>query len=230
MADVFDYLAWRGDIPFSLDPFNRIDNLLLTLMSYIDYEGILKEDPDCWMTIREISERYFKLHTEEEIQARGMIYRIAPTLLPVMAESPRFSDIQMGNYVNLVGYTPDEQFSAVTLIPGDGPVFAAFRGTDESIAGWREDFTFSFRTCTAGQKYAAEYLNRYFREDTRKIRVGGHSKGGNFAVYASSFCDSGIQDRIIEVCSYDGPGFMEEVTRQPGYERILPRVKSFVPE
>ncbi len=230
MGDVFDYLAWRGDIPFSADPFNEVDNLLLAELAYTDFEGILSAGPAGVTALPDVSARYFGLHSEEEIRRRDSLVRLAPLLLPHLAASRRFARTQMTLYVNRVEQDLDEQFSAVTFLLEDGTAYVAFRGTDDSITGWKEDFTFSYKTCTAGQEHAAEYLSRWFRGYRRPLRVGGHSKGGNFAVYAAAFCDREVQDQITEVWSNDGPGFMEEITERPGYERILPRIKSFIPE
>lgn len=120
--------------------------------------------------------------------------------------------------------------AAVTLWPGDGTVYVAFRGTDNSLAGWKEDFTFSYLTETPGQRMAVEYLDDHFRDGSLPIRVGGHSKGGNFAVYAAIFCDEGVRRRIRDVFTNDGPGFANAVTRLPAYRDLTPRIVSIIPE
>ena len=232
MANVFDYLIWRGDVPFTLDPFNEIDNLVFSLLVYTDFDGIVGEDPRDALTISEVTERYYAAHTEEEIRARQMSVKDSPFMLPLMAGSARFGNVKVSCYVNRRDEEEAEQMSAVTFLLEDGSAFASFRGTDNTIVGWKEDFKFGYMNGTAGQKHAVEYLNRVFSgmNSCSTIRVGGHSKGGNFAVYASAFCEEAIQMRIAEVYSNDGPGFLEEVTRQSGYVRILPRIISFIPE
>jgi len=230
MANIFDYLDWRGDILFSQDPFNEVDNLVLAELAYTDFDGIIGEDPLQGLSVRELNERYFSLHTEEEIRGRNTISKLAPLLLPKMAGGARFADVKVMGYVNRIDEEDNIQISAVTYALPDGVLYVAFRGTDSTLVGWKEDLSFGYMMETAGQKYAVDYINRHFSDDRHLLRVGGHSKGGNFAVYGASFCDESIQERIIEVYSNDGPGFQEAVTLQPGYEKILPRVISFIPE
>ncbi len=232
MANVFDYLVWRSDVPFTLDPFNEVDSLVFSLLVYTDFDGIVGEDPEDALTISEVSERYFSVHTEEEVKNRQMSIKGSPFMLPLMAGSARFGNIRVTCFENRKDEEEAEQMCAVTFLLEDGSAYAAFRGTDNTIIGWKEDFKFGYMTGTAGQKHAVEYLDRVFSgmNNCTAIRVGGHSKGGNFAVYASAFCEEAIQNRILEVYSNDGPGFVEEVTQQTGYERILPRIISFIPE
>jgi hypothetical protein len=118
----------------------------------------------------------------------------------------------------------------VTFLLSDGSAYVAFRGTDTTVAGWKEDFNMSYLPDTEGQLSAVRYLNEVGKEIKGPIRVGGHSKGGNFAVYASAFCDTEIQDRIIAVYTNDGPGFRDEMMERESYKRILPKVVSIVPD
>ena len=120
--------------------------------------------------------------------------------------------------------------SVLSFLLDDDRVYVAFRGTDNTIVGWKEDFNMSFLYQTEGQIRAAQYLNDCYGDTSYELLVGGHSKGGNFAVYASAFCQPAIQDRITCVYSNDGPGFLKEITTQESYERIVSRVVSTIPE
>ncbi len=231
MANVFDYLDWRGDVPFQLDPFNEADNLVLALLTYTDFDGILTgEGFQSGMQIRQLCEAYFSVHTEEEIRERGLITRQAPLLLKKLAVSERYKDLILSDYVNIVSKDRTEQMSAVTCQVGDGTIYAAFRGTDNSLAGWKEDFLLAYTPQTSGQKHAAEYLGKIGLRSNMPLRVGGHSKGGNLAVYAAAFCREEVRAKIAEVYSNDGPGFLQEVVETPEYAAVCPKIQAFIPE
>lgn len=246
MGNLFDYLDWRGDVPFSVDPFNEVDNLVLSEMAYVDFSGIVPEPAQGDMllsnnnslismlpsvSVSEVCDRFWQLHTEEEVKKSGTLYRRAPMILKKLCSGARFGNMRLAGYVNQISRERNEQMAAVTCFLGDGTAYVAFRGTDDTIVGWKEDFSFIFRDKTEGQRSAAEYLTKYFNvSDNIPLRVGGHSKGGNFSVFAAAFCPEAVRNRILEVYSNDGPGFLKEVTEQDGYRAILPRVKSILPE
>ncbi len=231
MSNISDYLDWRSDIPFSFDPFNEVDNLVLCELVYVAFEGIvsgpsLKEK----ITIEQASQAYFEKYSEEEILARTSMTRLAPFILKKMAGSKRYGGMKLAGYVNEVDAKSQSQFAVCTFYLPDKSIFVAFRGTDDTLIGWREDYDMSFSCGTAGQLKAVEYLNNNFSRTMKDIRVGGHSKGGNFAVYASAFCRHSVKDNIIEVYSNDGPGFVDEIINTDKYQTILPRIKGFIPQ
>lgn len=229
MADIYDYLKWRGDIPFTADPFNEVDNLVLAELAYTDFDGVLS-DSFRKISVRTADARYFKMHSREEAENSSNHFVRAPVLMDGMLSGRRFSDMQLMKYLDVVNADKDMQISAVTCLLNDGSAYVAFRGTDTTIVGWKEDFNMSYLPDTEGQLSAVRYLNGIGARFRGPIRVGGHSKGGNFAVYASAFCNKEVQDRIIKVYTNDGPGFRKEVMSREGYKRILPRVVSIVPE
>ena len=228
MADVFDYLTWRGDVPFSTDPFNEVDALILSELAYTDFENPFPEG--ACIPIGEVYEAFFQKHTREQILKDFSYTAKAALLMEEMSRGARFKQTKMQNFINEIDKTLVSQISAVTYLLEDGTTFVAFRGTDSSLAGWREDFDLSYLPQTEGQRRAVEYLDMVGRKTDRPLRVGGHSKGGNFAVYASAFSPDFIQDAILEVYSFDGPGFRRETIDSPGYQRILPKVISIIPD
>lgn len=233
MANVNDYLEWRGDLSLGADPFNDVDNIILSQLSYTDFDGIVKdraEEED--LRLGAISDIYFSMHTDQEIRSRVSFTRDAPFLMRRMASSMRFKNMRVTNYVNLIKQNATVQFSAVTFHLSDGSIYVAYRGTDTTIVGWKEDFCLSYSAETAGQKSAVEYLNMIGKAwpDVRKIRVGGHSKGGNFAVYAAACCDPEVKRRIISVYSNDAPGFLESVVNSTAYGEIRDRIRGIIPE
>ena len=229
MANLFDYLAWRGDVPFSADPFNEVDNLLLCELAYADLAGIVPAEGE-EAPIRAVWQQYFALHDRQELIALGSTTGNAPLLLDELAAGARYRDTLVTRYINEIDKNKDCQMSAVTYLLPDGTAFVAYKGTDGTVVGWKEDFDLSYAEETEGQRRAVAYLNDAAAAVSRPLRVGGHSKGGHFAVYASALCDAAAQDRILQVYSNDGPGFRDAFIASPGYQRILPRVISLVPD
>ena len=229
MADIFDYLRKRGSVPFEEDPFNEVDNLVLAMLSYTDFDGIL-DDSFNTTSLNIADRKYFEKHSRAEARKSIFHFIRAPLLMDGMLKGNRFRETTLTKYVDIINSDKDMQMAAVTFLLSDGSAYVAFRGTDTTVAGWKEDFNMSYMPETAGQLSAVRYLNEVGTEIKGPIRVGGHSKGGNFAVYASAFCDREIQDRILEVYTNDGPGFRSEVMEREAYKRILPRVVSIVPD
>ncbi|MCR5785197.1 MAG: DUF2974 domain-containing protein [Eubacterium sp.] len=230
MANIEEYIKWRGDITFRERPFNEVDNLIFSEIAYVDLDDVIPQrgSKDA-MSMEEAAEIYFSKHTDEELLARNTVTKMAPFLFREAAKSNRFKNVGLGGFVNLIDETTDTQFAVMVFTIPDRSVYIAFRGTDDTIVGWKEDFIFSVSSATRGQKMAADYLN-HFGLERRKIRVGGHSKGGNFAVYASAFCNPRIRKKIFEIYSNDGPGFIKDITETDEYKEILPKIKSIVPE
>ena len=226
--NAFDYLTWRGDVPFSADPFNEVDGLILSLLAYTDFGAIVPAEGE--ISLQEAAATFFGRFPREVVEARSGFTAPAPLMMEEMAAGARFRNTVLADYINVVDKDNTEQLSAVSFLLEDGSLFVAFRGTDSSLTGWKEDLAFSYLSETAGQKRAVSYLEREAASFSGKIRVGGHSKGGNFAVYAASFCERAAQEKISVVYSYDGPGFRDEILRTDGYTRILSRIRHIVPE
>ena len=227
--NIFDYLKWRGDVPFAISPFNDVDNLILAELAYTDFGGIVPGDGTT-VPLQAVHTQYFSLHSRTDI-ARSKSYTArSPLLMDEMCRGRRFADTQMLFYRSERDAQTDLQFSAVTFRLPDNTAYVAFRGTDGTLVGWKEDFNFSWLSGTEGQQRAAEYLSASGKALGCLLRVGGHSKGGNLAVYAAACCDKNVQERIVSVYSNDGPGFKPEFIAGEGYRRILPRIVSIIPD
>ena len=229
MPNIFDYLEWRCDVPFSCDPFNDVDNLILAELSYAHFDGAVPADGKR-TPLKEVYETFFEINSREELERSEDILARTAFLMDGMMEGCRFAGTQISDYVDIVDTDRDMQMSAVTYILEDGTAYIAFRGTDNTVVGWKEDFNMSYLPETGGQREAVAYLNRVGKKLRRPLRVGGHSKGGNFAVYAAAFCDRSVRDRIVTVYSNDGQGFRKEVTQSEEYSMVTGKVKSIVPE
>ena len=227
MANMFDYLTWRGDLSLSQSPFLDVDSLILSTMSYIFFDGIVSESLEERITIREMVERFLsRPQTEWKLRVPE-----DEKLLRALKESERFSNMELCGYVNKLDFQTEKQFAALTVLLGDGTVFVVYRGTDYSLVGWKENFNMCFMDDVPAQLDAVAYLVKAAEAfPTLSLRVSGHSKGGNLAVYGASMCPHQVQERIIAVYNHDGPGFRETVLEREGYQRILPRMKTFLPQ
>ena len=230
MANIHEYLIWRGDVPFTVSPFNEVDALVLSELAYTDFHGVLSEEGEQRITVEEARRLFWEKHTREEIMAMDSYTKTAPFLMDEMAGKGRFGGTVMAYYYDVIDTNVDVQLAALTFYLPDGTAFVAFRGTDDTVVGWKEDFNLSYMLATEGQRRAAEYLTRHFSGQSISIRVGGHSKGGNLAMYAAVCAEKAVRDRIIAVYNNDGPGFLKEFTETEAYRDMVPRFICTVPE
>ena len=233
MANLLDYLDWRGDLTLAQSPFNEVDNLILAELSFLDFGGIvLGPGEGAGVPLQRAAEAYFARFGEgEKIDMGVLVPKEIPDLLRKMAASPRFRDMKLNGFVDWLDTRRAEQFAALTVETGGGAIYVSFRGTDDTLAGWKEDFNMSFMAEIPAQRKAVEYLECMARQyPRRKLRIGGHSKGGNLAVYAAVFCGVAIQKRILAVWSNDGPGFYANILKLPEYLRVEDRVTFIIPK
>ncbi len=231
MPNLNDYLAWRGDLPMSSVPLSEVDNLIFCLISYIDWDGIVPPPGEGHITLRDAAKEYFFTHDAEKPQPLGLIIPSEiVTLFRAMADTPRYRSVELGGYVNEICEEQEKQFSAVTLRLSEDTYFVAFRGTDDTIVGWREDFNLSFLEEVPSQRRAAEYLNALDLPPDTALYVGGHSKGGNLAVWGAVHAADAVKRHIRRVFSNDGPGFSEGMTDSPAYREIADRLTFLLPE
>lgn len=226
MQTLFDYIDWRGDLPFSRDPLNPVDCLIFSVLAYIPFDGLISSKTTRkGIPLAEAAERFFS-----DRENRPPIREPKDVeLLAAMTESERFSRVLLTAYESETDPRSEKQFSAITALPARNTVCVIFRGTDLSLTGWKEDFNMSFKCPVPAQEEAVRYLERVAPRLPGKIIVTGHSKGGNLAVYASAFCSRKTQKRIEVVYSNDGPGFNRETINRKEYTEIRNRIRSFIP-
>ena len=228
MANILDYLDWRGDISFEKDPFHPVDALILAQLSYLPFDGIVPKPFTESVSLEEVSAEFDPEKVDEK--QISFCFEQDQALLKKLGESERFKHIRLTGYISRTSDEEALQFSAVTCLLPDGRSFLSFRGTDGSIVGWKEDFNFSYMTETPGQHYAVEYINAYASQNDTELLLGGHSKGGNFAVYASVFCDNRYRSRIQQIYDFDGPGFRDEIADSEEYAAVIPKILSVIPQ
>ena len=223
MANVFDYLQWRGDLLFSQDGFHTADALILSRLSYIQLDGILGENES--LTVRKAAEQFFA----DETRAEQVLWKGDAELLQAAAQSARFGNLVLSDYVNIVDGETKMQFSAV-MIDVDGRRFLSYRGTDNTVVGWQEDFALFTQFPLPSQIKALTYFEKAAARFDGRFMLGGHSKGGNLAVYAAAFCEQALRDRIDAVYSMDGPGFERENLENSAFDEIRGKIHTFVPQ
>ena len=227
--ELLDYLAWRNDVPLSVSPFNEVDNVIFSYLSYIDFRD-LKEDWNGFFDLKELFQDFCEKHSLEEIQTTGEFTERAPLLLQEMMAGERFSATKVGYYAEDFDKDKVKQFAALVFLLPDGRNYISFRGTDKTITGWKEDFLMSCQSETAGAKEAVAYFNKIAPVLEGELILGGHSKGGNFAMYAAAFCEAEYKERIMQVYNNDGPGFREEVIQSPEFQELLPKIITIAPQ
>lgn len=231
MANIIDYIAWRGDLPFSVVPFNDIDSLILCQISYLDFGAIVSESFNECITLKDAAESFRNAKDFSSRRKVGaMINSLTADLLFAAASSKRFGNVKACGYKTRFDPRQEEQFSAVTFLTGDKHAFAAFRGTDDTIIGWKEDFNMGVLETVPSQTDALCYLTEAMKSIRGLFRTGGHSKGGNLAIYAAANIDRKFKNRIACVYNNDGPGFREETVASAQFLALAPKIRSFYPQ
>lgn len=233
--NIFKYIKWRGDLTLEQSEFNEIDSLILCRLSYLplDDQRIPKHLNNA-ITIFDASYRFFHSGKVEHYVKDGeIVLENDLKLLKTLGKAKRFKDMKIFAYVNRIDTEEEKQFSALSIQVNSDLTYVAFKGTDNTLVGWKEDFNMGFVSPIPSQAESVIYLNKV-GEETKEINsdlwVGGHSKGGNLAVYSSSFCEKEYQDRIIHIHNFDGPGFSCSIVEDERYQSIINKVNTYIPQ
>jgi len=227
---MFDYISWRGDLDFSVSPFNPVDNIILSQLSYLTFEGIVPAPEDgCGISV-DLAVRIYNEKLSDPNFIITSMFKEDPDLIRALGSSKRFGNCQLFGYENHNDVSREIQFSALCMHIDDVHSFVVYRGTDLSLVGWKEDFNMSFKEVIPSQIIAVEYLEKMAPLLNGSLKIGGHSKGGNLAVYAASKCSKKVQKRITEVFSNDAPGFNENFIASEGFQSIKSRIRSYIPQ
>lgn len=226
---IIDYMKEYANVSLKDEPMNDVDSLVLCQFSYLKFDGLVppvtaNEKP---VSLQQLYEHpdYEKLYGDERYEKENR------ALFEAMRKCVRFRNMKLNCYINIIETQADfeTQFSAVTFLLEDGTMYVAYRGTDETIVGWKEDFNMAFLSPVPGQELAIKYLDMVTERLPRDFYVGGHSKGGNLAVYAAMNCVPQVQDRIQKIYSMDGPGFRPEVLEKCDFGKIEERTCKILP-
>lgn len=223
MANINNYLEWRGDVPVSKAlPINEIDSMILARFSYLLFSKIKMNKKE---TIKSISDK-MKDFKNEEFRYNG-----DKQLITNLGLSRRFRDMEVTDFVENNEKENEKQFGAIVVHTSEEDMYVSYIGTDSSIYGWKEDFNMAFMEnvpCQVeGKKYLEMVAEKY---PNKKIRIGGHSKGGNVAIYSAIMVNKEIQNQIIKVYNYDGPGFNKQFIEQYGKNSIINKICTYFPQ
>ncbi|MEG1016490.1 MAG: DUF2974 domain-containing protein [Oscillospiraceae bacterium] len=213
---------------FDQKPFCNVDSLVLSQLAYVHFDGFVPPPNKCASAVTVMSlfkAEYFSSlfdGTRDAEKSRQMFLN--------MAASPRFRGIKICGYINKFDADSSMQFCAVTFSLGDDTNYIAFRGTDGTMVGWKEDFDMAFICPVPAQYESVQYINEIGGCTRGTLRVGGHSKGGNLAVYAAMKCSREVRDRVTDIYSHDGPGFRKEVIESADFESIVGRIDKTLPK
>ena len=226
--NIYNYLEYYGEFSFNDKPFNEVDNVIFSLLSYINLNYIVSTNKKNKITIKEVATRYFSHHSKKTDKYNILATKDAVNLLDKLQDVPRFKDVLVYNY-KYIG-NESSQFSAITFEIKKNLCYIAFEGTDQLISGWKEDCKMAYEFPVEAHTYAIDYINHNFLFTTKKLIIGGHSKGGNLALVASMYCNNFIKRRILIVYSNDGQGLRKAQIESKEYKSIEDRFIHIIPQ
>lgn len=232
-GNIIDYLDWYGRFDFDALAFNEVDNLILAELSYATLSGIVKEPATDLFAVSEsitIKEAAKLLKASGIMEKCCKLEQNAGELLMAMAKSNRFGKSLLSNYVEKHDFENQEQFSALHIKLPNGVLFVSFSGTDDTLLGWKEDFNMAYLMPVPSQTEATKYLEKTLKHTRGPVILGGHSKGGNLAIYSGATCSERNRKRIVKIYNNDGPGFLTSMVDNEGYIAIKDRITTIVPE
>lgn len=225
---IIDYVLFNANRDFDEIPFNKIDALIFSQLSYLNYTGIVEDT-------RSESKGVY-LHEIAEHEKFSDIFTLPRTaenntkLFNAVAYSKRYGKVRAKFYEDIAEKDSDTQFCGVVFVLPKNLNVISFRGTDSTILGWKENCNMLYRYPVSSQEISVAYIDKVIPRLRGKVVVTGHSKGGNLAIYSSVYCKNENKKKIERIISFDSPGFTEEFVNDEAYIKTLPKISKFVPE
>ena len=232
MKNMLDYIKEFGHVSFEERAFSEIDALVLTELEYLPLEKVVPSDEngENFVTVKEIAE-YMQEHKQELFDENPMmITQERHEVSQVIADAPRFQSLKFFGVVSEWDKDTTKQFAAVTVEVEPSVRLVVFRGTDETLIGWKEDFLMTYSPLVAAQTDAKEYLAKQASLFDGDLMVSGHSKGGNLAIYSAATQEEDVQLRIVDIFCFDSPGLYRSVLETKGYQNIVPLAMRYIPQ
>lgn len=229
--NLFDYVKEYGETSFEEEGINELDSAIFSMLSYINFEGTAAEGNSEGVSLKELSARFFSSEFRYGLRNENWdIWQSCMRMLEIASSCRRYEGVKVKGYVSLLDEVASTQFSAIVFSLSPNLHFIAFRGTDTSIAGWRDNFLMTCEDQTTTQMLALEYFEKWAARLPGAIHTGGHSKGANLAIYAVAQAGPEIQRRIEGIWNFEGPGFSRNPDMLARIEAIDGRIKTFIPE
>ena len=226
MAGINTYIKEYGDKTFNEEKINEIDNVILSSIVYLNFDGIVPKNKKS-ISLCEAGNIFLYKYNYFDVSKLGIAQKVSYKILKQIVNTKRYKDIQMYNYKYI--WDTDTQFGAVCFKVKKKFIYVAFEGTDNLLSGWKEDFQMAYEFPVPSQKLAVKYLNENIKLFDKNIIVGGHSKGGNLALVSSMYCKNRINKKIKQIYSNDGPGLKKEQIESENYSKIRDRLIHLVP-
>lgn len=226
MAGINTYIKEYGDKTFNEEKFNEIDNVILSSVVYLNFDGIVPKNKKS-ISLCEAGNIFLYKYNYFDVSKLGIAQKVSYKILKQIVNTKRYKDIQMYNYKYI--WDTDTQFGAVCFKVKKKFIYVAFEGTDNLLSGWKEDFQMAYEFPVPSQKLAVKYLNENIKLFDKNIIVGGHSKGGNLALVSSMYCKNRINKKIKRIYSNDGPGLKKEQIESENYSKVRDRLIHLVP-
>lgn len=226
MGNILTYIKNKTDT-FETSPFNCVDALILSWLSYFCYPDCIKEGKS--VALKDVKD--CGLLPDKEMYYATFNPRTSKRFFNLLSISPRFMNIEFSDFIIESDDVEEKQFAAVCIKIYENKYFISFRGTDQSFTGWKEDFNLAYSCPVPSQRSAEQYLRAEMHKyPDGEFYPGGHSKGGNIAVYAAINAGEEMQSRIKNVYNFDGPGFLNDVYNQPEFKNIDTKILKYIPE
>lgn len=226
MKNIYDYFKYYGDISFNDICFNDVDALIFSLVSYVDFEHLLDNKNNIYLS--DASKLFLDYYRPEDFKKKDWLFPSSYQLMECIIKSKRYKYIKLSNFVSIVN--DNGQFGACTLRSKEGKfTYISYKGTDSAIIGWKEDLEIVYKEKTYAQDMSLKYLKNNIHFFEKNIYIGGHSKGGNNSMYAYMNASNWLQNKVVKVYNFDGPGFVDDIYNTNKYQKLKEKLVTFVP-
>ena len=232
MGNLITYVQQYGAQTFEDKSLTDIDVLVLTEIAYLPFDEIVPKSFDITeaISLEQLGKEFETIKEKEHENNPFMITSERIELLEVVSKSQRYKEIKVFGFMNDIDDERTKQFAAVCYQWEEENRWIIFRGTDETLIGWKEDFMMTYSDLIPAQTDAIEYLKKQAETFSGTLNVSGHSKGGNLSLYASAMQEEAIQNRIEQIYCWDAPGVHHSILGTEGYQRVVSKAKRYIPQ
>ena len=227
MPNLIDYLEKVKELTFNQEPLNILDKVCINEIGYLTFEK--------WLTASDL-QKTINLHDYAEGKDLNPDYSFMVTkerveLAKAMVRSRRFAGLNLSDYRSVLDKEVEKQFAAMIFsLPELDYQHIVFRGTDDSVIGWKEDFQLTYSREIPAHRSAIAFLSEHLPNLSGHITVSGHSKGGNLALYSAIQSSTALREQIAELLLLDSPGLMKPLLEKPSYQGLKAKMTVIRPQ